>query len=219
MITDIHESWKPLFFNGIPQSFFLEIDNMNEEDYFPVKEDIFRVFQMPLEEIKVVILGQDPYIKVNQSVGLAFAVPSRIMKPPSLKIIETELGKNIDRTMKPWIEQGVFLLNTALTVERGESGSHIQLWQDFTGKIIKFISENNPCIWMLWGKHAQSYIQYISNLVYEYPKVEELEMNVVLVSPHPAAECYATNAGFYGCNHFSLANNALQLKNKSLINW
>lgn len=219
MINNIDDSWKLLFFKVIDKDFFREIETLREEDIYPEKENIFRVFEMPLSEIKVVLIGQDPYPKPNQAVGLVFAVPAKTPKPASLKIIEKEIGHSIDRTMIPWKEQGVFLLNTALTVKRGTSGSHIELWHNFTKKVIKFISENNPCIWILLGKYAQDYVEYIDDYVYEYPKLDELGKNIVLVAAHPAAEAYKDNAGFLGSGIFNQANNVLGILEKEKIIW
>jgi len=218
MISTIDESWKPLFFN-MDKDFFREIDAMNETRYYPKKQNIFRVFETPLQDIKVVILGQDPYIHPDEAVGLAFAVCSKKSKPPSLQNIEKEIGHEIDRTLIPWMEQGVFLLNTALTVRKGASGTHTELWRTFTGKVINHISKNNPCIWMLWGKHANGFLKDIDNYVFEYPMEDELDKNVVLIAAHPAAESYRDDAGFYGCNHFNKANKALEIQGKVIINW
>ena len=180
---------------------------MDENEYYPAKENIFRVFEMPVEDIKVVILGQDPYPNPNQSIGLAFAVSKEIKKPASLKMIEREVGHPLDRTLQNWIDQGVFLLNVGLTVKRGQPGSHIRLWHPFTINIIKFISEHHPVIWMLWGKFAEAYAEYIS------------KDNDILYAAHPAAETYRQNAGFLGCDHFNYANVLLKEKGKQLINW
>lgn len=219
MISQIHNDWKPLFFNVIGKDFFREIEALKEEDIYPEKENIFRVFKMPLSEIKVVLIAQDPYVKANQAIGLAFAVPEDTPKPPSLRIIEKEVGHPLTSTLISWKEQGVFLLNTALTVKRGTSGSHIELWHNFTKKVIKFISENNPCIWILLGKYAQDYVEYIDDYVYEYPKLDELGKNIVLVAAHPAAEAYKDNAGFLGSGIFNQANNVLGILEKEKIIW
>jgi len=219
MIENIHESWKPFFFNLIEKDFFREIDLLDPETIYPDKENIFRVFEMPIDDIKVVIVGQDPYPQPNHAVGLAFAVPARQSKPPSLRIIEKEVGHEIDRTMIKWAEQGIFLLNAALTVKRGQSGSHIQLWKPFTAKVIEHISEHHPTIWLMWGLFAQEYIPDIKNYVYQYRTDNEENKNVVLVAPHPAAEVYREGAGFIGCGHFKQVNKILKKENKQLINW
>ena len=89
----------------------------------------------------------------------------------------------------------------------------------FTKNIIKFISDVNPCIWILWGKEAQKFKEYFTDYVYDYPKLDELHMNVVLEAAHPAAEVYRKDAGFFGCKHFQQANTVLALQNKERINW
>jgi uracil-DNA glycosylase len=217
MINNIDDSWKPFFFNGIDKEFFRQVEQLDGSLIYPKKGDIFRVFEMPLSKIKIIILGQDPYYKVNQATGLAFAVPESIRKPASLRIIEKELGHHIDRTMKHWTNQGVFLMNTALTVARGKPGTYINLWNPFIKKVISYISKDHPAIWMLWGKHAQSYIEYIDNYVFNTRLKGEEDKNVVLIASHPAAEVYKSNAGFLKCNHFNIANTLLGEQNK--INW
>lgn len=219
MIENLHESWKPLFFNTIDSEFFRKVDNLIEGTFYPPKDKIFRVFEMPVEDIKVVILGQDPYPKEGQAIGLSFAVSEETSKPASLRNIEKEVGHEIDRTLQPWVDQGVFMLNTALTVQANNTGSDIEHWSMFTKNIIKFISETNPCVWMLWGKKAQVFKEYLADYIYDYPKLDELHMNVVLEAAHPAAESYKSDAGFFGCNHFYKANVALALQDKETINW
>ena len=216
---NIDDSWKPLFTKIIDKQVFRDIDSILNDNVLPERDSIFRVFEMPVSKIKIVILGQDPYSQPNQAVGLAFAVSAREKKPPSLLSIEKEVGHEIDRTLIPWTEQGVFLLNTALTVKKNIPGSHINLWKPFTAKVIQFISQSNPCIWMLWGNHAQSYTEYISNYVYQYRVQGEDNKNVVLIASHPAAESYKEDAGFYGCNHFEKANQILASSGKQIINW
>lgn len=173
------------------------------------------------KDIKVVILGQDPYIKEGQAIGLAFAVPNDKTTPPSLRIIEEELGHKVAyKDLHHWVNQGVFLFNTALTVERGHSGSHIPLWNEFTLHVIEIISSLNPgVIWLLWGKYAQAYTKYIANMVYEYPREDEIDKNIVLIAAHPAAEVYRRGAGFIGCNHFNKVNDILKMKNLQTIDW
>ena len=219
MINNIHESWRQFFLKLIDTEFFRAIDQLDNEDIYPNKENIFRVFEMPLDDIKVIILGQDPYPNANQAIGLDFAVSAETNMPVSLRNIQKEIGHDIDRTLIPWSKQGVFLLNTALTVKRKQAGSHIKLWHYFTAKLIKFISEHHPSIWMLWGKKAQDHISFINNYVYDYPSIGEENRNIILMAAHPAAESYKQNAGFFGCDHFNMANRVLNAINKENINW
>src|ERR1051326_4628371 len=135
----IHPSWQPFIDDVLNRA--EDLRELNTQilpniEYYPAKENIFNVFRMPLEDIKVVILGQDPYPKEGQAIGYAFAVSESTNKPASLRIIEKEIGHEIDKTLSHWREQGVFLLNTALTVEKGKAGSHLNYWQNFTRQVI-----------------------------------------------------------------------------------
>jgi uracil-DNA glycosylase len=212
----IHTSWhpflEPLF--QTPEIKFIKDTVLPKCIYYPQRKDIFRVFSMPIEEIKVVILGQDPYPNPNQATGYAFAVNDNINKPASLRNIEKEVGHSLDRTLQNWVEQGVFLLNTALTVEKNRAGSHSSFWLKFTQSVIQIISaEVNP-IWFLWGLHAKSYEGLIRL------KKPDKDYSNILTAPHPASESYSGGkAGFFGCKHFEKANELLSLNNQSIINW
>lgn len=222
-LSKIHGSWKPFLTDLIKNN--PELVNLNTQilpniNYYPQREDVFNVFSMPVEDIKVVILGQDPYHTKNQALGYSFAVPEDKPIPPSLRIMAKELGKTdytTDlkwRTLQHWREQGVFLLNTALTVEENKAGSHLSYWERFTQSVIRFISFTQPCIWLLWGKKARSYEDFIAG------EVKEKGMyNTILEAPHPASETYKPGSGFIGCNHFVIVNKLLQLQGKEIINW
>lgn len=233
----IHFSWHPLIKRELSTEAFLTFRNeiLPNMLYYPEKLNIFRVFCMPVTDIKVVILGQDPYHGPGQANGLSFAVNSNIPMPPSLRIIQNELGDEVDwqreswRTLEHWEEQGVFLLNTALTVESAKPGSHLAYWEDFTKKVIYFIGYHNPCIWMLWGQKAQ---RFVANLPaktifdvrgYDDKTIKQIpnnsDYNYILRAAHPAAEAYKSNAGFIGCNHFKFANEILSLQGQKSINW
>jgi uracil-DNA glycosylase len=243
----IHFSWLPLLTGLLNQEEMLRLNQevLPTSIYYPEKQNIFRVFQKPVSEIKVVILGQDPYPTPGNANGLAFAVNSDIKVPVSLKNIYKELENekllnqtlshtlneyNPEwKTLEHWEEQGVFLLNTALTVESGKPGSHLKYWEDFTKKVIWYIASTNPCIWLLWGKKAQ---MFISNMpkktlfdVKNYSKetIKDVPnspyMNYILRAAHPATESYSSNAGFFGCNHFSYVNTILEKKSLNKINW
>lgn len=218
----IHTSWHKhiggLF--HIPSIETLKYIILPTIKFYPKQQDIFNVFKMPLDEIKVVILGQDPYPQPNQAIGYAFAVDKDTNKPKSLQIIEAELAKeykvavNLDRTLKPWIDQGVFLLNTALTVEYGIAGSHESQWRGFINGVIRIIASQQSPIWMLWGSKARSFEQAITE--------EDVfqSANEILRAPHPAAEAYSGGkAGFYDCMHFIKANELLIKRNKEPIKW
>jgi uracil-DNA glycosylase len=224
----IHESWNSILsiLDSDEKLNCLNSQILPNVKYYPAKENIFNVFQMPVKDIKVVILGQDPYPQPGQAIGYAFAVSENTNKPASLRIIEKEVGSELDRTLSNWREQGVFLLNTALTVEHGKAGSHLKYWEDFIKGVITFISIQNPCIWVLWGAKAQAFTKHISTthpqfVMDMYGSISDYEnTNVILRAPHPAAEAYAGGkAGFYGCNHFNLVNEILQTTGKSTIVW
>lgn len=199
-------------------------------------EIIFRVFQQSVSNINVVILGQDPYPRPGDATGYSFAKRPGRPEPVSLRNIKQEVrSSDIDNVnlsgdidLSTWVEQGVFLLNTALTVETGRAGSHLQYWRPFMQKVVRFISKKNPTIWVLWGKKAQQMIPYISNgfMVKGYTKEtikkipENPEYNYILTAPHPAAEASAAGkAGFFNCNHFYFINQILLKRQKQLIIW
>jgi uracil-DNA glycosylase len=168
----------------------------------------------PLEQVKVVILGQDPYHAPGQAHGLCFSVLPGVRPPPSLvnifKEIERSLAYTIPRhgCLQSWAEQGVLLLNATLTVEQGQAGSHQgKGWEQFTDRIIRLV--NDKCqnvVFLLWGSYAQKKGQLIDQ-----------KKHYVLRSPHPSP--LSAYRGFIGNNHFLLANDWLQAKGKGAINW
>lgn len=174
---------------------------------YPDTKFTFRAFKMcQLKDVKVVILGQDPYHD-GSATGLAFGNSHESFRmSPSLRnivqAVETDLGSlcvNFDPTLESWAKQGVLLLNTALTVEKGQAGSHVHLWNQFTKDVIHLLtSSKDNIIFVLWGKKAQDYAKYIKG------------DNHILMAAHPAAESYSGGkAGFYTCKHFSHINNIL----------
>lgn len=236
----IHESWHEhlqFLFDDVKMQ-KIKDEVLPRAKFYPEAKDIFRVFSMPLDQIKVVILGQDPYPN-GEAIGLAFAVNKATKAPASLKVIYKEICTSMGlmsetntvpdvpsnwKTLENWHNQGVFLLNTALTVEAKFAGSHLGIWQWFTREVIKIISKNSPCIWMLWGAKAQSFKEYIVNPVsMENPVQVTPEMigvyNFIFEAPHPAAELYGGKKKFSGCNHFNLCNEFLRLQNKPIINF
>jgi len=194
-------------------------------DVFPKQDDVFRAFEFQdLTDIKVVILGQDPYHgfsndNIPQAHGLAFSVQQGVKIPPSLVNIYKELTADIDDFITPnhgnltaWAEQGVLLLNTVLTVQQGQAHSHAKLgWESFTDKIIEQINlHNNGCVFMLWGAHAQKKTQ-------QKGKSIDASKHLVLNAPHPSP--LSAYRGFFGCQHFSKANFWLNEQGKKTINW
>lgn len=230
MLEKIDDSWQPI----LGPLYREPLSKLNHEilpniQYYPSKDNIFRVFQMPLKNIKVVILGQDPYPTPKMATGLAFenGIPERI--PPSLKVIYKEIlnSTNMVGDISNWTSQGVFLLNTALTVESGRAGSHLVYWKEFIDTVIRYISKNQKCIWLLWGKYAQQYQNIISSKLivnrYDRQLIEEIpisDYNYVITAPHPAAEIYQNgNAGFYGCDCFYKSNIILTKQKSDAIIW
>lgn len=191
---------------------------------FPEEKDVFNAFKFcDLADVKVVILGQDPYHGVGkgdychqpQAHGLAFSVTSHIKVPPSLVNIYKELNTDIEGfttpthgNLTPWAEQGVLLLNTVLTVQQSKAHSHAKLgWERFTDNIISELNRHNDgCVFILWGAHAQKKGRNIDNT-----------KHLVLNGPHPSP--LSAYRGFFGCKHFSQANNWLASHGKSPIDW
>ena len=235
-----HPSWYPIM-PLLSQQPLLELSTeiLPNISHQPRKEDIFNVFSMPVGEIRTVILGQDPYPKPGEAMGYSFATTSN-KTPASLRVIKQEVRESgaahVDMDDHPfydrlghWREQGVFLLNTALSVETGSAGSHLEYWRAFTEKVVTFIARENPCVWMLWGRKARSFMPRITNSPfrvkgYDDQTIEKIpanpEWNYILEAPHPAAELYSSSrAGFYGCNHFRYANTILQKTKSKQITW
>lgn len=194
-----------------------EIDRRYETTtVFPQKRDIFKAFSLTkFENLKVVILGQDPYHGFGQAQGLSFSTPANIKNPPSmvniLKEINDDLGKNScceDGDLISWAKQGVLLLNTILTVEQGLAKSHHNLgWETFTDNIIKYISDNKEgIVFLLWGSPAISKTKLIDK-----------NRHFILTAPHPSP--LSVFRGFFGCKHFSKTNEILKSLNKEPINW
>jgi len=185
----------------------------------PMQRDLFRAFNLvPFDQVKVVILGQDPYPQVlsngiPRATGLSFSVRKSDFIPSSLQNIYKELQDDIPDFKTPdhgclegWARQGVLFLNTALTLREGESGSHVNVWQGFTRKVIrKIVEENEDVIFVLWGGFAQKMTNVIGGAV------------TTLTSAHPSGR--SANRGFFGCKHFSQINENLNEKGYKTINW
>lgn len=181
----------------------------------PKWENIFLALNLcPLKRIKVVIIGQDPYHNYDQATGLAFSVPENTPPPPSLKNILKEIRSDLNIETLPngdlsrWVEQGVLLLNTTLTVRHNKPTSHQkQGWETFTDHIIKTLSERKSnVVFILWGKYAQSKKHLIDK-----------NKHLVLESSHPSP--LSANRGFFGCRHFSQTNEYLSRNKIKTINW
>jgi uracil-DNA glycosylase len=209
------ESWKKI----IPEHQHI-IEYVDQEitvyknalEIYPPKDKIFNCFNFfELNDTKVVIIGQDPYINKNQAMGLCFSVPNDTKVPPSLRNIYKEIKADIgiDKTggdLTSWAEQGVLLLNRSLTVLESKSNSHKKMWRPFTNKLIENLSnETEGLIFILWGRDAQSLTKYIDE-----------EKHHVLKSGHPSPLSFRY---FTGCKHFSKCNEILETNNKTPINW
>ncbi|HJF72624.1 uracil-DNA glycosylase [Gallibacterium anatis] len=183
---------------------------------YPPKADVFNAFRYTeFDQVKVVILGQDPYHGPNQAHGLAFSVRPNVQIPPSLQNIYKELSQDIAGFQIPnhgylvdWAQQGVLLLNTVLTVEQGKAHSHANFgWETFTDHVIATLNQHTQgLVFLLWGSHAQKKGQFIDR-----------QKHCVLTAPHPSP--LSAHRGFFGCHHFSSTNQYLIQQGKTPINW
>lgn len=183
---------------------------------YPPQNEVFSAFSLTeFDQVKVVILGQDPYHRPNQAHGLSFSVKPPVAPPPSLLNIYKELATDIEGFVIPkhgylvdWAKQGVLLLNTVLTVEEGKANSHANWgWETFTDKVIaKLNAHRETIVFLLWGSHAQKKGAFIDR-----------NKHCVLTAPHPSP--LAAHRGFFGCRHFSKANEYLKAHGMAEINW
>ncbi|GEA50613.1 uracil-DNA glycosylase [Vibrio inusitatus NBRC 102082] len=195
---------------------FIDEERASGKAIYPIPEHVFAAFeQTPIEKIKVVILGQDPYHGPNQAHGLSFSVLPGNKIPPSLRNIYKELSQDIEGFevpehgyLKSWAEQGVLLLNTVLTVEQGKAHSHAKSgWEIFTQRAIEYlVNHQKNIVFILWGAHAQKKVASIN-----------ADDHCILISAHPSP--LSARRGFFGCRHFSLANHYLDQHGKNSINW
>ena len=197
------------------KSFLLDCYKSGKEIY-PKSSEIFNAFNhCDFNEVKVVIIGQDPYHGKGQANGLCFSVNNNIPKPPSLvnifKELENDLSKKFDSengNLECWARQGVFLLNTTLTVEKNKPMSHSNIgWDKFTDKVIETLSKDSEnLVFILWGNHAQKKIEKIN-----------ISNHMIIKSVHPSP--LSAHRGFFGSKPFTKTNNYLKSKNISEINW
>ena len=220
MDVKIEPSWKAALKEEFSKPYFEELTQFVREEYktkqvFPSPKDIFRAFDLcPFDQVKVVMLGQDPYHNIGQAHGLCFSVQDGVPKPPSLiniyKEIQSDIGGEIPKSgnLEHWAKQGVFLLNATLTVIAHRAGSHQKKgWETFTDEVIRLISEKKDhVVFMLWGAYAQQKEWMIDQA-----------KHLVLKAPHPSP--LSSHRGFFGCKHFSKANNYLKKYNLKEIKW
>ncbi len=205
----IDPSWQPLF-----DQYTFDIDDLydtSKPSVYPPRDDIFRVFTMPVTDIRIVLLGQDPYHGPGQAHGLAFSVPDNIQIPPSLRNIYKELQQEFPErnykfhsgNLKRWAdEERIFLLNTSLTVEEHRPNSHVVIWSEFTDDVIRFIDKNNTkCVFLLLGNYAKYKAKLINNT------------NRIVTGVHPSP--LSASKGFFGSDIFRKVELLLGEK----VNW
>lgn len=220
--NNLDKKWQQHINNQANQAYFKELLKFLEQQrilgsvIYPKQENIFKAFELTsFENLKVVILGQDPYHGKNQAHGLSFSVNKQTVKiPPSLKNIYKELNHDVNFNipdhgcLQQWAEQGVLLLNTVLTVEQAKPNSHANKgWETFTDSVISKIStEKNNVVFILWGNYAQKKASLINS-----------EKHFIIKSAHPSP--FSAYNGFFGSKPFSQTNNYLKQHNKKIINW
>ncbi|MDC1448910.1 uracil-DNA glycosylase [Flavobacteriaceae bacterium] len=220
MFLDCPSDWKEFFHKLYSAEKFKKLSHeinalYDEMVCYPAKEQLLNAFfQCPFVGLKVVIIGQDPYHGPHQAHGLSFSVPIGIAHPPSLKNIFIELSNDLDCAypisgdLSLWANQGVLLLNAALSVRAGEAGSHLKYWDSFTKSIVQGLNnDKRPIIFVLWGNFAQKYERFITE-----------DRHRVLKSGHPSP--LSANRGYwFGNKHFSQVNNILEQRSEKPINW
>jgi uracil-DNA glycosylase len=221
MQVKIDPSWAGHLSGEFEKEYFAELTAFVKKEYtegkvYPHPKNIFRAFDLcPFENVKVVILGQDPYHGQRQANGLAFAVDAETRIPPSLqnifKEIQSDLGQALvhtDGDLSRWAKQGVLLLNSTLTVRAHSAGSHQEKgWEQFTDAAIKALSEEREhLVFILWGNYAKAKGAHIDR-----------SKHLVLEAPHPSP--FSAASGFFGCKHFSKANEYLISHNETPIDW
>ena len=218
MEVKIEQSWKAALADEFEKPYFASMVRFLHEEkaegrkIYPPGSQIFRAFELtPVDHVKVVILGQDPYHGAGQAMGLSFSVPANVPAPPSLKNIFKEIHDDLGITMsgypdlEKWARQGVLLLNAVLTVRAGQPASHSGIgWTEFTDAVIKYISDNlDGVVFLLWGNFARSKKALI-----------DTSRHYVLEAAHPSP---LARGAFFGCRHFSKTNEILTKEGKAPI--
>lgn len=216
----IHPSWQEVLKDEFEKPYFENLTNFVKNEYatatiYPEPKNIFRAFELcPFENVKVVIIGQDPYHGPRQANGLCFSVSSGIALPPSLQNIYKEISADLNLpapqsgNLDNWAKQGVLLLNATLTVKANQAGSHQHKgWEEFTDAVIKAVSDKKEnIVFILWGKYAQ-----------DKGAIIDASKHHILKAPHPSP--FSAHSGFFGCKHFSKTNEYLKSIGKEPINW
>lgn len=220
MKFSLESSWKKVLAEELAKPYFVDLSNKVNEAYlsgvvFPAPKLIFNALELcPFNDVRVVIIGQDPYHGVGQAHGLSFSVPDGVKIPPSLKNIYKEIASDLKTpiptsgNLEQWTKQGVLLLNATLTVHSGQPGSHQGLgWETFTDAIIKEISnQKEHVVFLLWGNYARAKKSLIDS-----------SRHLILEAPHPSP--FSAYTGFFGCKHFSQTNAYLKKYGTSEISW
>jgi uracil-DNA glycosylase len=220
MDVKIEESWKKVLNGEFDQPYFESLVKFVKDEYarhkvYPPGKWMFHAFDCcPFDDVKVVVLGQDPYHGPGQAHGLCFSVQDGIAFPPSLQNIFKELNNDLNIPMpksgnlERWAHQGVFLLNATLTVRARQAGSHQNNgWETFTDAVVrKLAEEKEHLVFLLWGAYAQRKGEFI-----------DINRHLVLKAPHPSP--FSANRGFFGCRHFSKTNAYLEQHGKTPIEW
>ncbi len=220
MDVKIEQSWKDALAGEFGKPYFAQLARFLHQEkaagkvIYPPGGLIFRAFELtPVQQVKVVILGQDPYHNPGEAMGLSFSVPDGMRMPPSLRNIfheiETDLGIRMSGrpNLENWARQGVLLLNSILTVEAGQAASHQNIgWQEFTDAVIRYLNANcSGIVFLLWGSFARSKAALIDPTRHH-----------VLEAAHPSP---LARGAFFGCRHFSKTNQILVSEGKTPINW
>lgn len=220
-MVNIGNKWDDILEDEFKKEYYANIREFLKKEYstktiFPNMYDIFNALKYTdYEDVKVVILGQDPYHGVGQANGLSFSVKKGIVVPPSLKNIYKEIQDDLgiqldleDGDLSYLAHQGVLLLNASLTVEKSKPNSHSKIgWQILTDAIIEKLNDKkNPIVYLLWGKNAQLKEKLITN-----------KSHLILKCPHPSP--FSVHSGFFGCKHFSKTNDFLEKNGMTKINW
>lgn len=218
---DLHPSWLNYLVDEFEQPYmrqlkaFLVTEKQQGKVIYPASKNVFNAFNStPLDQVKVVILGQDPYHGPNQAHGLCFSVQPGVPTPPSLQNMYKELQRDLGMPIPPhgclqaWANQGVLLLNATLTVEQARAGSHQgRGWETFTDRAVRLVNDHcTGVVFLLWGSYAQKKAAFVDS-----------RKHLVLKAPHPSP--LSAHRGFIGCGHFSKTNEYLVQQKKSPIDW
>jgi uracil-DNA glycosylase len=221
MRPHMHESWLAVLGDELEQPYMAELRSFLVAEvaagrrFYPPADRVFNALALtPFDDVRVVVLGQDPYHGAGQAMGLCFSVPQGVAPPPSLQNIHKELQTDLglprpsSGDLTPWAERGVLLLNAVLTVSPGRPASHAgKGWERFTDRVIRELSERREgLVFLLWGRYAQ-----------QKGAVVDTARHHVLVAAHPSP--YSAAAGFFGCCHFSRANAFLAAHGRGAIDW